>query len=275
WARRLPNYRNTKKDPLHLANWLTWSSSVTTSLTSNRKPFAARKWKARLWEARSCTKCAEGVFGAWRKHTRVLSEILQFLSRHRCRSRLGRIVIFRYRPASDLVVALVGAGSGAGDCTTTSRRRCFSAWFHCVAHRGSEPMELRQESDRTATANHHSLLSSSCRGFRFGCSVHAQFFETRLALPGCACFSCLLGGMRISQRDFIASQHVGQSRLHTNELSPSDPNRFDHRHLGNQFHHVSVCRNYCSSVERRGKTMATSRTRYCCRCRRVRRVCFW
>src|SRR5262245_21896340 len=68
---------------------------------------------------------------------------------------------------------------------------------------------------------------------------------------------------------------MGKSRLHTNELSPVDPNRCDHRCMGNQFYRISVCRLRGSSIERRGSTMATSHG--CCHsgvCR-LRSVCFW
>lgn len=56
--------------------------------------------------------------------------------------------------------------------------------------------------------------------FGIGVFVHAKLPATRLTLPGGARFPCLLGNLRISQRDRVASQHLGQSRLHTNEFLP-------------------------------------------------------
>ena len=111
--------------------------------------------------------------------------------------------------------------------------------------------------------------------FGFGVLIHAQLSPTRIALSGRARFSRLLGDLRISHRDRVASQHIGQSRLHTNELSAGDPDRFGHGSLGNQFRRVSVCRRCGSSVERRRKTVATSRARDHCRVRRLRGACFW
>jgi len=74
-----------------------------------------------------------------------------------------------------------------------------------------------------------------------------------------------------------ASPHStwGQSRLHTNELSPRDPDRCAHRYLGNQLHRISVCVRCGSSVERSGRTMATSRARCRCRVRHLRIAWFW
>ena len=70
----------------------------------------------------------------------------------------------------------------------------------------------------------------------------AQFSATRFTLPRRACVSNLPGDLRIPDRDCFASQHVRQSFLHADELSARDPNRFDHRNLGNQFCCLSLCR---------------------------------
>src|SRR5438128_379259 len=114
----------------------------------------------------------------------------------------------------------------------------------------------------------HSVLCNYCCCFRSWCFVRAQLSPARIALPGGSCFSCLLGHVRISYRDQLASQHMGQSRLHTNELSAGDPDCFDHRPLVDHLHHVFVFRRHCSPVERRGKTVSMPRA--CHRCRRRR-----
>jgi hypothetical protein len=162
------------------------------------------------------------------------------------------------------VGALVGADSSNCDCAATSRQRCFLSWRDRVVDRRNEPMELRSAWDRIATAHHHPLFCSSCCGFRLRRSVCAQFHSPRIALPRLACFSRLLGGVRISYRDGVASQHMGQSRLHTNELSPRNPDRLCHRHLGDQLRRVSVCRNDRSSIERRRTGVATACAGYYC-----------
>jgi apolipoprotein N-acyltransferase len=45
--------------------------------------------------------------------------------------------------------------------------------------------------------------------------------------------------------------------------------------LGNQLRRISVCGRRGSSVERRGRTTATSTTRHYCRVRCLRSACFW
>src|SRR6266487_2602089 len=86
-----------------------------------------------------------------------------------------------------------------------SARPGFPARCDHMADRRNQSMELCQARDRTATANHRSLLYSSGRGFRFGRSVCAQFSSARIAVPRLTCFSRLLGGVRISDRDRVAS----------------------------------------------------------------------
>ena len=171
--------------------------------------------------------------------------------------------------------ALVGADSSARDFVPTARRRSFPGRRVRMGDRRNEPMELRPASDRTASANHHPILCSSGCRFWPGRPVRARFRSPRIAIPCLACFARLLGDLRISYRDYVASQHLGQSRLHTNELSPCDPDRWDHRSLGNQLHCVSVYGRRGNFVERRGKTMATSRARCRSGVRRLRSVCFW
>ena len=186
-----------------------------------------------------------------------------------------RCCVFRHRASSNLVGALVGADSSARDFAPTGRRRSFPGRRVRMGDRRNEPMELCPTSDRTASANHHPILcSSSCR-FWLGRPVCARFRPPRIAVPCHACFARLLGGVRISYRDWVASQHMGQSRLHTNELPPCDPDRCGHRYLGNQLHCLSVCGRRGSFVERRGRTMATSRARSRCGGRHLRSVCFW
>ena len=201
--------------------------------------------------------------------------ISQTLSYHRRRSRIGGVRIFRHRASSNLVGTLVGADSSACDFARTTRQHCFPARGVRMADRRNEPMELCPSCDRTGTANHDPLLCSSCCRFRAGHSVCAQLASSRIAIARLACFTRLLGGVRISDGNHVASQHMGQSRLHTNELSTGDPNRCGHRSLGNQFHHISVCGRRGGSVERRGRTMATSRGRCRGGVRRLRSVCFW
>ena len=119
------------------------------------------------------------------------------------------------------------------------------------------------------------LFCSSCCGFRLRRSIRPQFHSPRIALPRVACFSRLLGGVRISYCDGVASQHMGQSRVHTNELSPRDPDCCDYRHLGNQLHRISVCRCCGSLVERSGRTMAATPAPGRCRAGHLRSACFW
>src|SRR5207248_4255208 len=68
---------------------------------------------------------------------------------------------------------------------------------------------------------------------------------------------------------------MGQSRVHTNELSPRDPACCDYRHLGNQLHRISVCGRCGSFVERSGRTMAATPASSRCCAGHLRSACFW
>ena len=68
---------------------------------------------------------------------------------------------------------------------------------------------------------------------------------------------------------------MGESCLHTNELSPRNSDRCDDRSLGNQLYRISVCRHRGSLIERHGETMATPRARARCRLPHLRSACFW
>ena len=75
----------------------------------------------------------------------------------------------------------------------------------------------------------------------------------------------------------IASPHSTWGNLAYTQMNclACDPDRCDHRSLGNQLHCVSVCGRRGSFVERRGNTMATSRARCRSGVRHLRSVCFW
>ena len=107
--------------------------------------------------------------------------------------------------------------------------------------------------------DHSPLLCSPRCCLRSRRLVHAKLPATRMALHRSVRFPGLLGHMRISQCDRVASQHMGQSRLHANGFSAADPDRFGHWPLGNQLRRVFVCRRGCSPLQRRRQTMATSR----------------
>ena len=130
----------------------------------------------------------------------------------------------------------------------------FCPRFGGVANRRNESMELRDACHRTASASRGALLRSSRHRFRLRRAIHTRFSPARIAFPGRACFPQLLGGIRISHRYCVASQHVGESRLQPNQLPPRNPDRFDHRHLGNQLHRVSVCWRHGGTAQRCGKT---------------------
>jgi hypothetical protein len=112
---------------------------------------------------------------------------------------LGRIVLFRHGAASDLGFPLVSAYSGVSGCAATSRRRCFSARCNCMAARRNEPMELSEACDHDAAASDRFLVCYCGCHFRVWCFVDAELSATRVALVGDGRFSCLLGGVRISQ----------------------------------------------------------------------------
>ena len=173
------------------------------------------------------------------------------------------------------MVALGGASSSACDCAATSRHRCFFTRFNGVDPRRNEPMELPQACDRAAVAHHHSFFRYCRRCFWSRGFVHAKLPATRFTLPRRVRFPCLLGYLGISHRDHVASQHMGQSRLHTNGFSAADPDRFGHWSLGNQLCCVSVCGYSCGTRQRRGRTLAASRVSDRCGVRGFRGACIW
>ena len=77
------------------------------------------------------------------------------------------------------------------------------------------------------------------------------------------------------QRDGIASQHMGQSRVHTDEFSAGDPDRFRHWPLGYQLRCVFVCQYGRDTVQRRRRTLATSCVGNRSRMRGLRGTCIW
>ena len=103
--------------------------------------------------------------------------------------------------------------------------------------------------------------------------VYAKLPAPRLTLPRGVRFPCLLGHLRVSHSDRIASQHIRQSRLHPNGFSAADPDRFGHRHLGNQLRCVSVCRYSCGTLKRRRQTQAAPRIGDRCGDRGFRGAC--
>ena len=166
----------------------------------------------------------------------------QGCSRCRRRDRVRCVVLSWHWAASDLLAALGGAGSSAYDRSATPRRRCFSPRWGHVAGRRNESMELFHPRDRVATAAPHGPASRPGDCLRFGRSVRAQLSAGRINLPGCACSARLLGGLRISDRDRLASQHIRKSCLHPNAGSRGHSDRFAHWYLGNQLHRISFCR---------------------------------
>src|SRR5215471_14816554 len=118
-------------------------------------------------------------------------------------------------------------------------------------------MELCSACDRTTSTNYDPILCSSSDRFWLWHLICAQFYSARVPVSRLARFSRLLGGVRISYRDRVASQHMGQSRLHTDGLSSPNPNRFDYRPLGNHLCCVFVCGRHGNFVEWRGRPIPT------------------
>ena len=80
-----------------------------------------------------------------------------------------------------------------------------------------------------------------------------SFHAARINLARGACFSLLLGGLRISDRDQLASQHIRKSWLHANGRFADYSDHCHHWHLGDQLHCISVCRGSPSCLIGAGK----------------------
>jgi len=111
--------------------------------------------------------------------------------------------------------------------------------------------------------------------FGLGVLFTRSFPAAWLAFPRGPVIPCLLGNLRISQRDFIASQHMGQSRLHASKLSSLDSDRFGYWSLGNQLRCLFVCQYGRGTLQRRRRTLATSCVGNRSRMRGLRSICLW
>ena len=145
------------------------------------------------------------------------------------------------------------------DCAATSHQRCVSTRLNRVVPRRNEPMELSQACNRAAVAHRHSFFVIAAAVFGLGVLFTRSFLRRGSLFLAAFAFPVYWVTCEYHQRGDIASQHMGQSRLHTNGFSAGDPDRFGHWPLGNQLRCVFVRCYSCGTLQRRRPTPAAPR----------------
>ena len=118
------------------------------------------------------------------------------------------------------------------------------------------------------------LLVIPAAVFGLGILFARAFLRQGLLLLAALAFAATWVTYRIPQRNWFAPQHIRESRLQPDGLSPPHPDRVCHRRFGNQLSRVSFCRRRGRSFQWARKLVAAPHSRHCCRRYPWRRISF-